>query len=52
MTKITKATTKKTVTTRAKVKIPIKISKTYVPKDSEKYMCEKHQFFFKLKLQE
>ena len=28
----------------------MKISKTYVPKDSEKYMCEKHQFFFKLKL--
>ena len=21
---------------------PIKISKTYVPKDTEKYMCEKH----------
>ena len=21
---------------------PIKISKTYIPKDTEKYMCEKH----------
>ena len=30
---------------------PIKISKTYVPKDSEKYMCEKHKVFFRIKLQ-
>ena len=27
------------------VKGPIKISKTYIPKDTEKYMCEKHKFF-------
>ena len=33
-------------------KDPIKISKTYVPKDSEKYMCEKHKVFFRIKLQE
>ena len=25
---------------------PIKISKTYIPKDTEKYMCEKHKVFF------
>ena len=31
---------------------PIKISKTYIPKDTEKYMCEKHKVFFKMKLQE
>ena len=31
---------------------PIKISKTYVPKDTEKYMCEKHKVFFRMKLQE
>jgi DnaK suppressor protein len=31
---------------------PIKISKTYVPKDTEKYMCEKHKVFFRIKLQE
>jgi len=31
---------------------PIKISKTYEPKDSEKYMCEKHKVFFRIKLQE
>ena len=33
-------------------KAPIKVSKTYVPKDSEKYMCEKHKVFFRIKLQE
>ena len=31
---------------------PIKISKTYEPKDTEKYMCEKHKVFFRMKLQE
>ena len=31
---------------------PIKISKTYEPKDTEKYMCEKHLYFFKTKLTE
>ena len=31
---------------------PIKISKTYIPKENEKYMCEKHKVFFKIKLQE
>ena len=31
---------------------PIKISKTYVPKDGEKYMCVKHKVFFRMKLQE
>ena len=31
---------------------PIKISKTYIPKDTEKYMCEKHKVFFRMKLQE
>ena len=30
----------------------IKISKTYVPKENEKYMCEKHKVFFRIKLQE
>ena len=34
------------------IKSPIKISKTYVPKDAEKYMCEKHKVFFRIKLQE
>ena len=30
----------------------VKISKNYVPKESEKYMCEKHKLFFKNKLSE
>ena len=30
----------------------IKISKTYIPKDKEKYMCAKHIAFFKKKLTE
>ena len=35
-----------------KVKAPIKISKNYIPKDTEKYMCDKHLSFFKVKLTE
>jgi len=31
---------------------PIKISKNYEPKDTEKYMCEKHKVYFRMKLQE
>ena len=30
----------------------VKISKTYFPKESEKYMCEKHKVYFKNKLTE
>ena len=30
----------------------VKISKTYVPKLTEKYMCEKHKTYFKKKLNE
>ena len=33
-------------------KAPIKISKTYVPRDTEKYMCEKHKVFFRMRLTE
>ena len=45
---------KNKVATKVKVvsKGPIKISKTYIPKENEKYMCEKHKIFFKIKLQE
>jgi len=42
---------KKTTASPAK-KVPIKISKTYVPKETEKYMCEKHKVFFRMKLNE
>ena len=54
--------TKKKTSTKTKPKVivkskevakgPIKISKTYIPKDTEKYMCEKHKVFFRMKLQE
>ncbi len=51
---INKTSTK--VVSRLKNKVvskgPIKISKNYVPKDTEKYMCEKHKIFFRIKLQE
>ena len=30
----------------------IKISKTYMPKDTEKYMSDKHKVYFRMKLQE
>ena len=33
-------------------KAPIRISKTYEPKLTEKYMCDKHKVFFKKKLTE
>ena len=52
--KVTKSKTKSTHKTKSKAAIkikeisknPIKISKTYVPKETEKYMCEKHKIFF------
>ena len=34
------------------LKAPIKISKNYEPKLTEKYMCEKHKAYFKKKLSE
>ena len=40
MTKISKAATKVTKTL-------VKMSKTYEPKLTEKYMCEKHKRYFK-----
>ena len=41
---------KKAAIVEKKIKLPLKISKTYIPKDTEKYMCEKHISFFKIKL--
>ena len=43
---------KKNIIDEKKIKAPIKISKNYIPKDTEKYMCEKHLSFFKIKLAE
>ena len=55
-TKETKKTSKKIAKLSTKIKeikkTPIKISKTYTPKDSEKYMCDKHKVYFRIKLQE
>ena len=50
--KVTKPKSKAVSKTKVSVKAPIKISKTYVPKDTEKYMCEKHKIFFRIKLTE
>ena len=61
MPKISKVKKKvKKTKTRSKViahskeinKSVIKIAKTYIPKETEKYMCEKHKIFFRMKLQE
>ena len=41
---------KKVASIEKKIKAPIKISKNYIPKDNEKYMCDKHLSFFKIKL--
>ena len=50
--KILKQKPKKIIKSKELKKVPLKISKNYVPKDTEKYMCEKHRVFFKIKLQE
>ena len=51
-----KQTSKKIVKPIAKVKeatkAAIKISANYIPKDTEKYMCDKHKVYFRMKLQE
>ena len=60
MPKISKSLRKKTVSTKKKPalidkklkNLTKKISRTYIPKETEKYMCEKHKIFFKSKLQE
>ena len=48
----TKTKAKAVIKAKEIVKSPVKISKTYLPKDTEKYMCEKHRVFFRMKLQE
>ena len=42
----------KTTETKPISKGPIKISKTYMPKETEKYMCEKHKVYFRIRLTE
>ena len=50
--KVLKSKTKIVSKPKAANQSPIKISKTYAPKDTEKYMCEKHKVFFRIKLTE
>ena len=50
--KVTKPKAKAVSKTKVAKKAPIKVSKNYVPKDTEKYMCEKHKIFFRIKLTE
>ena len=55
--KVTKVKTKivsksKKTTPKLVKKVPIKISKNYIPKDTEKYMCEKHKVYFRMRLKE
>ena len=52
--KVSKSKSKSKVSIKSKslIKPVIKISKKYEPKDTEKYMCEKHKVFFRVKLQE
>ena len=49
---VSKPKTKVVSKTKEIKKGPIKISKSYIPKDTEKYMCEKHKVFFRIKLSE
>ena len=42
----------KKVAAKVVSKGPIKISKTYIPKETEKYMCEKHKVYFRIRLTE
>ena len=50
--KVVKTKTKKTTKIKETKKTLIKVSKTYIPKDTEKYMCEKHKVFFRMRLTE
>ena len=50
--KVIKAKSKKITSNKEIKKALIKISKAYLPKDTEKYMCEKHKVYFRMKLQE
>ena len=50
--KVIKPKSKKITKSKEIKKSSIKISKTYVPKDTEKYMCEKHKVYFRMRLTE
>ena len=50
--KVLKSKTKIATKSKIVIKAPIKISKNYLPKDTEKYMCEKHKVYFRIRLTE
>tara|TARA_B100001115_G_scaffold96662_1_gene71087 strand:- start:2 stop:517 length:516 start_codon:yes stop_codon:yes gene_type:complete len=50
--KIKAASKPKKVVSKGVSKGPIKISSSYLPKETEKYMCEKHKVYFRMKLTE
>ena len=50
--KVSKSKPKISSKIKSSVKPIIKISKKYIPKDTEKYMCDKHKVFFRIKLTE
>ena len=50
--KIKAASKPKKVVSKGVSKRPIKISSSYLPKETEKYMCEKHKVYFRMKLTE
>ena len=50
--KVSTPKTKSAAKPKEVVKAPLKISKNYIPKETEKYMCEKHQVYFRIKLNE
>ena len=52
MPKTSKVVKKKPKITSKVSSTVVKISKNYIPKDTEKYMCDKHKMYFKIKLQE
>ena len=50
--KVSKPKAKSVSKPKVIAKATIKISKNYLPKETEKYMCEKHKVFFRIKLTE
>ena len=48
----TKVVSKPKTTSKVVSKGPVKISNTYIPKETEKYMCEKHKVYFRMRLTE
>ena len=48
--KVSKSKSKVVSKSKVASKVSIKISKSYIPKENEKYMCDKHKVFFRIKL--